>query len=130
MILWLMRSLNRQGGKALTASNIWSLLASQHILSATEARQIQKHQKHLQLLRIRLHFLSKRREDRLLFDFQNELADNLGYLNTASKRASEQLMQAYYRSVKFIRVMNEILLKTLQQSLSPDPVAITPINAI
>ena len=129
MILWLMRSLNRQGGKALTASNIWSLLASQHILSATEARQIHKHQKHLQLLRIRLHFLSKRREDRLLFDFQNELADNLGYLNTASKRASEQLMQAYYRSVKFIRVMNEILLKTLQQSLSPNPIAITPINA-
>lgn len=128
MILWLMRSLNRQGGKALMASNIWSLLASQHILSATEARQIQKHQKHLQLLRIRLHFLSKRREDRLLFDFQNELADNLGYLNTASKRASEQLMQAYYRSVKFIRVMNEILLKTLLQNLSPDPVAITSIN--
>lgn len=129
MILWLMHSLNRQDSKPLTASNIWSLLAYQHILSASEARQIQKHQKHLQLLRIRLHFLSKRREDRLLFDFQNELASNLGYLNTASKRASEQLIQAYYRSVKYIQVMNEILLKTLQHRLSPEPITITPINA-
>lgn len=129
MILWLMRSLNRQYKKPLSANNIWALLASQSILTASEARQMQKHQQHLQSLRIRLHFLSKRREDRLLFDFQNELADSLGYVNTPSKRASEQLMQNYYRSVKYIRVMNEILLKTLQQGLLTQAVNITPINA-
>lgn len=129
MILWLMRSLNRQSKQPLTANGIWALLRKQNILSAAEARLMQKHQKHLQLLRIRLHFLSKRREDRLLFDFQNELADSLAYQNTPSKRASEQLMQSYYRSVKYIRVMNEILLKTLQQSLGTDGGKVTPINS-
>jgi [protein-PII] uridylyltransferase len=83
----------------------------------------------LQTLRIRLHYLAKRREDRLLFDFQNELAGNLGLENTPLKRASEQLMQSYYRSVKYIILINEILLKTLESTLTNNkPKAIT-INA-
>ncbi|HNU67201.1 MAG TPA: [protein-PII] uridylyltransferase, partial [Methylotenera sp.] len=87
------------------------------------------HQLAIQTLRIRLHFLSNRREDRLLFDFQNALASELGYESTARKRASEQLMQSYYRSAKFISLINEILLKSLQQLTSKAPVVTQPINA-
>ena len=125
-ILWIKQSLNRPPKRPLSANNIWTLLCKENSLSASEERQIQKQQKHLQTLRIRLHFLSRRREDRLLFDFQNELADSLGYLNSSRKRASEQLMQGYYRSAKCIRVMNEILLKTLAPASAS---TITPINA-
>jgi [protein-PII] uridylyltransferase len=73
--------------------------------------------------------LAKRREDRLLFDFQNELADNLGLENNAHKRASEQLMQSYYRSVKYISLINEILIKSLEITLSRIKPVIMPINA-
>ena len=128
MILWIAQSLNMANASA-AKNNIWAMLTKQNIISALEARQIQQHQSNLQLLRIRLHFISKRREDRLLFDFQNELADSLGYVNTPRKRASEQLMQSYYRSVKFVSLMNEVLLKSFQQIISVNPPIIKSINA-
>ena len=67
----------------------------------------------MQTLRIRLHFAAKRREDRLLFDYQHSLAESLKLFNTPHKRASEQLMQGYYRSARFISLINEILLKSI-----------------
>ena len=121
MIVWLARSQN--------LGNNWAELAKNNIITATELRQIKRHERNLQMLRIRLHYLAKRREDRLLFDFQNELAANLGLVNTAHKRASEQLMQSYYRSVKYISLINEILLKTLESTLSKITPIISPINA-
>ncbi len=121
MILWLASSQNL--GKN------WLELTKNKLISATELRQIKRHQRNLQTLRIRLHYLAKRREDRLLFDFQNVLADELGLVNTEHKRASEQLMQSYYRSVKFISLINEILLKNLETTLSKKPAKISSINA-
>ncbi len=126
MILWLSnvsRIKNNQDKAKSKRLIAWSTLKKLGLVSALEARQIKHHEKKLQLIRFHLHFLSNRREDRLLFDFQNELASAQGYINTASKRASEQLMQGYYRSVKFIELMNEILIKSLQleiKSASPD----------
>lgn len=127
-IIWLARSLNLHSGSHLNLSGIWTTLTRLHIISASEAKQIHHHEKKLQSLRIQLHFLSKRREDRLLFDFQNDLASMLGYTNIPSRRASEQLMQGYYRSVKFISLMNEILLKQFKQMLSAAPPVIRAVN--
>ncbi|WP_047537764.1 [protein-PII] uridylyltransferase [Methylotenera versatilis] len=121
MILWLAQSQNL--GKN------WASLARNNIISMPEVRQIKRHERNLQNLRIRLHYLAKRREDRLLFDFQNTLASDLGYVNTLRKRASEQLMQSYYTSAKFINLINEILLKTFRLSLNQTKPKIMPINA-
>jgi [protein-PII] uridylyltransferase len=60
-------------------------------------------------LRIRLHFMIGRREDRLLFDYQNNLAENFGFVTNEAKRASEQLMQVYYRHAKTVTVLNIII---------------------
>ncbi len=79
MILWLAQS---QGlGKN------WLELAKHQLISSLELRQVKRHQRNLQTLRIRLHYLAKRREDRLLFDFQNELAADLNLKNNTSKRS-------------------------------------------
>lgn len=121
MILWLAQS-QQLGGN-------WASLAKNKIITTAEMRQIKRHERNLQNLRIRLHYLAKRREDRLLFDFQNELASDLGYVNTPRKRASEQLMQSYYTSAKFINLINEILLKTFELNLKKTKTKITPINA-
>jgi [protein-PII] uridylyltransferase len=133
-IIWLSRSLNIHGGFQADNRNhwtapIWTTMVKQNLITPLEARQIRQHEKNLQSLRIHLHFLSNRREDRLLFDFQNELAATLGYVTTPRKRASEQLMQNYYRSVKFVRLMNEILLKAMQQSICTTPPNIQPLSA-
>ena len=121
MILWLAQS--QHLGKS------WLDLAKNKLISHTELRQIKRHQRNLQTLRIRLHYLAKRREDRLLFDFQNELATDLGFVTSNRKRASEQLMQSYYRSVKYINLINEILVKTLESTLTKIAPVITPISA-
>jgi [protein-PII] uridylyltransferase len=111
-ILWLAQS---QG-----LGNTWLALAKNGVINKAELNEIKKHERNLNTLRIRLHYLAKRREDRLLFDFQNELASNLGLVSTKSKRASEQLMQSYYRSVRYVRVINEILIKAFANASAPD----------
>ncbi len=121
MILWLALSQN-------LGSN-WADLAKNNIITKAELHQIKRHERNLQNLRIRLHYLAKRREDRLLFDFQNELASDLGCVTTPRKRASEQLMQSYYTSAKFINLINEILLKTFERIAYKSRPKIMPINA-
>ena len=83
----------------------------------------------LQGLRIQLHLQAGRREDRLLFDYQAALAERLGFKATASKLASEQLMQEYYRTAKAITQLNTILLQNIGTAIFPSPEqAPQPIN--
>ena len=107
----------------------WTALARNGLITTGEARQVRRHERFLQMLRVRLHYLAGRREDRLLFDFQNDLAAQLGLSNTHRRRASEQLMQGFYRSAKFVRIMNEIVLQNLHERAFPQAPAITEINA-
>ncbi|MES2770637.1 MAG: HD domain-containing protein, partial [Pseudomonadota bacterium] len=62
-----------------------------------------------------------RREDRLLFDYQTALAEQLGLQATATKRVSEQLMQAYYRTAKTVTQINTILLQNMGAAIFPAP---------
>lgn len=62
-------------------------------------------------LRCALHLSSARREDRLLFDNQRRLAAEYGYEDTKAHLAVEQLMKRYYRTVKLVRYLNDVLLK-------------------
>ncbi len=99
----------------------WMQLAARELITAIEARQLARNQKFLSELRIRLHYIAGRREDRLLFDYQSALAAQFGYADTAHKRASEQLMQRYYRTAKAITQLNALLLQNIAvQLLSGD----------
>lgn len=119
-VLWIAR--------ALGIGKHWNDLAKAGLISAAEARQIRRCELFLQMLRVRLHYLAGRREDRLLFDFQTDLASQLGILAGARRRASERLMQRYYRSVKFARLMNEILLQSLEERIATGPETVAPVN--
>ena len=108
-ILWISRS-------AGLGEN-WMQLAARGLLTAAEARQLASYQKFLNALRIRLHYIAGRREDRLLFDYQNGLALQFGYADTPGKRASEQLMQRYYRTAKAITQLNTLVLQNIAVQL-------------
>ena len=95
----------------------WSQLAKIGLLTTAEARRIAKHSVLLATLRIRLHYLAMRREDRLLFDFQTQLALQLGISASANRLASEHLMQRYYRARLAVRQFNTILLQNLHDYL-------------
>jgi len=91
----------------------WMDLAARDLITPIEARQLASYQKFLSELRIRLHYAAGRREDRLLFDYQAGLAAQFGYADTPGKRASEQLMQRYYRTAKAITQLNALLLQNI-----------------
>lgn len=108
----------------------WSDMAKRGILTAAEAKDATATERFLQSLRIHLHFISERREDRLLFDVQDTLANTLGMRATLAKRASEQLMQRYYRCAKTITQLNALILQNLESRLLVENADdISPINS-
>jgi [protein-PII] uridylyltransferase len=120
-ILWIAR--------AAGFGHTWRDIAAHGLMTATEARELARHQALIDGLRIRLHYLAGRREDRLVFDVQAALAREYDLTDTPSRRASEQLMQRYYRAAKSIRQLNVILLQNLHARLFPAELKAQPIDA-
>ena len=83
------------------------------LINKIEFKKIQLHEIKITKRRILLHILSKRIEDRLVFDLQNELAERLGLKNYKNKKPSEIVMKSYYKSVNYITLFNEIIIKRL-----------------
>ena len=99
----------------------WAQLVAHALIEKDEARQLGSLEAHLQDLRIRLHYLAGRREDRLVFDLQSALAAQLGHKDTEARRASEAMMQRYYQTAKGVTQLNTILLQNLEARLAPRP---------
>ncbi|MDE2366174.1 MAG: [protein-PII] uridylyltransferase [Betaproteobacteria bacterium] len=115
-ILWVSRAAGL--GKS------WRDLAKHGFITCREARLAHRHQTILQDLRIRLHYLAGRREDRLVFDYQTPLAEELGISARPPRHAVEVLMQRYYRAARAVTQINTILLVTIHAELFPDPGAV------
>ncbi|MDD3354403.1 [protein-PII] uridylyltransferase [Zoogloea sp.] len=88
----------------------WRDLARHGLITEEEAIELRELERFLQHVRIRLHHLTRRREDRLLFDHQETLAHEFGFTATDNRRASEVFMQEYYRTAKKVTQLNTILL--------------------
>jgi [protein-PII] uridylyltransferase len=99
----------------------WSDLVAARLIERHEARQLARHETAFQDLRIRLHYLAGRREDRLVFDFQSALAAQFGDVDTPERRASEAMMQRYYRAAKTVTQLNTIVLQNIGARLLPAP---------
>ncbi len=116
-VLWIAR--------AAGFGSSWRELARNGLMTQGEARAVARQERLIGGLRIRLHYLLGRREDRLVFDAQSALAAELGLTDNGAKRASEQLMQRYYRAAKLVLQINTILLSNLHARLHP--AATTPV---
>jgi [protein-PII] uridylyltransferase len=115
IVLWVAR--------AAALANTWHKLAATIVVSPAEARQLAQAEDFLRRVRIGLHLLTQRREDRLLFDHQEALAQALGFAATPSRRASEVLMQRYYRNAKRVTQLNTLVLLDLAARLEHRPAA-------
>jgi [protein-PII] uridylyltransferase len=105
--------------RASGLGHTWGDLVKHGVIERDEARQLARHEAAMQDLRIRLHYLAGRREDRVVFDFQNALAEEYGIKETADRRASEVMMQKYYRAAKTVTQLNAIVLQNLEARLIP-----------
>ncbi|MGH8035440.1 MAG: DUF294 nucleotidyltransferase-like domain-containing protein, partial [Lysobacterales bacterium] len=133
VVLWVARAAGL--GKS------WDELARNGLATAFEVRQIKANEALLSLIRARLHLISGRREDRLVFDLQTAVAESFGYgmaptLGTGVSslppegavspkgglsakpvfvRASEALMRRYYWAAKAVTQLNQILLLNIEE---------------
>ena len=126
VVLWVAR--------AAGLGNSWNALAQNGLATAFEIRQIKANEALLSLIRARLHLLSGRREDRLVFDLQTAVAESFGYKAQTDdpkklpRRPSEALMRRYYWAAKAVSQLNQILLLNIEGRLSPDTYPLRPIN--
>jgi len=108
-------------GRASGVGPRWADLERSKLLDHSEAVHLARLERHLQNLRIRLHYLAARREDRIVFDHQIALAAALGLKDSATRRASELMMQGYYRTAKAITQLNTLLLQNFEAQLTETP---------
>ncbi|MFN4003669.1 MAG: [protein-PII] uridylyltransferase [Hylemonella sp.] len=111
----------------------WDELARCGLATAFEVRQLKRNEAMLQLIRLRLHLVAGRREDRLVFDLQTAVAHTFGYGSDQTEvkskvRASEALMRHYYWAAKAVSQLNQILLLNIEERLNPSTQALRPIN--
>ncbi len=99
----------------------WHEIGQSDVLSAAEYRALRRAELAFKRLRIELHLLAGRREDRLLFDLQPALAKIYGFEGTKTRRASELLMQRYYWAARVVNQLNTILMQTFEERLFPVP---------
>lgn len=89
-------------------------LVHEGILTRAEAGLLMHSHKQLARMRIELHLVAGREEDRLIFDLQRQVAERLGYQDNESSIKSEQLMKQMYRATKTVKQLNGILLPMLK----------------
>jgi [protein-PII] uridylyltransferase len=111
MLSWLSRAAGFGG--------TWADMARAGLLTPEEASTLRRTERTLRAIRARVHLVAARREDRLLFDVQQAVALACGLKATATRLASELLMQTYYRAAKTVTQFNSIVLLSIEQRLMP-----------
>jgi [protein-PII] uridylyltransferase len=105
-------------------------LVDHKFLTKGQLKRLKEGERFLWRIRYALHVLTGRREDRLLFDYQIQLAKMLGYEDATYTLAVEQLMQRYYRTVMDLSRLNEMLLQQFEEAILMDPNApAAPLNS-
>ncbi|QDF67772.1 bifunctional uridylyltransferase/uridylyl-removing protein GlnD [Shewanella sp. SNU WT4] len=81
-------------------------------------------------LRFAMHLISNRDENRLLFDLQPQVAQLMGYQD-GTQLAVEQMMKRYYRCVRRVIELNDMLLQLFKRAVQPQQpdLEIQPIDS-
>lgn len=102
--------------------NSFEALAENGLLSNEGLKIVQEAQEFLAHLRIRLHYLTHRQEDRLLFDFQMDLAKSFHFLGQTPQESAAHLMQHYYQNAKVVILLSRILTQSIWNAFVPESV--------
>ncbi|GIU46995.1 bifunctional uridylyltransferase/uridylyl-removing protein GlnD [Shewanella algidipiscicola] len=90
-------------------------LVAHGFLEKEELDELLECQEYLWQLRFALHLISGRDENRLLFDLQRQVATLLGYKDE-TQLAVEQMMKRYYRTVRRVMELNQMLLQLFKRA--------------
>ena len=106
-------------------------LRERGFLTKQECDELFAGQDFLWRVRFALHMITGRREDRLLFDHQIKVGELFGYIDNDRNRAVEQFMQLYYRTIKSLSCLNDLLLQLFEEAIlgSDELLQVSPLNA-
>ena len=90
-------------------------LVDHGFLTTEEIDALESGRQFLWRVRFALHVLTRRAEDRLLFDHQRRLAEMLGFEDDGERLGVEHLMKRYYREVMELSRLNEMLLEHFEE---------------
>ncbi|WP_353153452.1 [protein-PII] uridylyltransferase [Pollutimonas bauzanensis] len=107
--------------QAAGLGSTWREIARTDLLTTAEFRALRRADVAFKRLRIELHLLAGRREDRVLFDLQPGLAAIYGFEAVKNRRPSEILMQRYYWAARAVSQLNIILMQSIEEFLFPPP---------
>ncbi len=102
------------GRHAFDAASVTDLVG-QGLLTAEEARQFRKAKRFLWAVRINLHDIAGRAEERLTFDVQSELARRLRYADRSGMSAVERFMRHYFLIVRTVGDLTGLFLAQLDE---------------
>lgn len=99
------------------------------LLTIQECGSLVEHRNFIWQIRFILHKISGKKEDRLLFHYQQELTKAYYKLEQVSNADIERFMQHYYRTITELGRLIELLQNLLEaELLEPNPPAITTLN--
>ncbi|PCI52635.1 MAG: [protein-PII] uridylyltransferase [Gammaproteobacteria bacterium] len=94
-------------------------LVEHHYLFPNELSELIETQDYLWRMRFALHFVAKRNENRLLFDYQTDVAKMMGF-GDEGKAPVERMMKRYFRIIARVGELNTILLQRFKQEIIQD----------
>ena len=95
------------------ADSVEDLLAH-GVLSEDEARNFAKDKNFLWTVRFHLHYITERAEERLTFDLQSLLAENMNYSPRAGSSGVERFMKHYYLVAKDVGDLTRIFCASIE----------------
>ena len=97
-------------GKYVHGAKDASELVQHKVFTQDEYEEFKAAHEFLWAVRCHLHLLTNRPADQLTFDMQVEVAERMGYTDTAGRRAVEHFMQAYFRHATAVGELTRIFL--------------------
>ncbi len=89
-------------------------LVARKVFTPDEMARLIAAEDFLMAVRCQLHLITGRATDQLNFDMQVEVAERLGYVDKAGRRAVEYFMQDYFRHATAVGEMTRIFLTSLE----------------
>lgn len=112
ILIWILR--------AARLGSTWQEVFQKGLITTRERDLLESVTKSLYRLRVHLHLLSNRHEDRLVFEIQEPLAKAMGVSEAPGRRSSEVMMQHFYVNAKTIGQLNSIILQAVKERFSKE----------
>jgi len=102
-------------GKYLYHADDAAELVQHHVFTHDEYKTFQKAEEFLWNVRVHLHYLVGRAEERVSFDVQPDLAPRLGYRDAPPRRSVEAFMRDYFLAAKDVGDLTRIFCAALEE---------------